>query len=435
MLCFTGSALRLLVSVLMNRRMCELVGVLWLGVSAVACATQKAPRAPEIPNPDKTTAKSQAIEWIADDFEAARLDARTHQRPLLIDFWANWCHSCINMKHTVLVDPELSSLKDGFTWAALDTENPVNAAVLKRYPPLSWPTFFVLDPESGAAIARFSGSATLAQFRGFLEQAQQDFRDSGGAKGPAQILVRADNAMQAGDRQGARTAYMQALAEGGPAWPRRHDVQVLALRTFEGESDAPACLEFARSTLADQGPQPSSAEYFYFAHRCLAPTVTQPQVQVFLKSALHSMEQILTEHQQTMPPDDQSTLLAQMRLYAESLGQAQQARGFALVQREILDKAANSASTPYEASMYNWPREEVYVYLGQGESLVSVLKQSEADLPGHYDPPYRLAWLLHKLGENQEALAAAKRARQLVEGPRRSRVEELIESIQGQLSP
>lgn len=79
--------------------------------------------------------------------------------------------------------------------------------------------------------------------------------------------------------------------------------------------------------------------------------------------------------------------------------------------------------------MYNWPREEVYVYLGQGELLIEDLKQSELALPENYDPPYRLAWLYEKLGEGALAKAAAKRALALVHGPRRKRVLELLAKI------
>lgn len=433
--CFTSSALGLIVWVMMKRRSCELVGILCLGVSAVACATQKSKPARSVQSPEQASSPRASIHWIDDDFERTRSDAKEHQRPLIVDFWANWCHSCINMKHTVLVHPKLTGLQDRFTWAALDTENPVNADALKRYPPLSWPTFFVIDPASGSAIARFSGAATLEQFLGFLEQSEQDFRKAKSSKSPAALLLRGDQAMQAGDRQGARSAYVGALKAAGESWPRRHDVQVLVLRSYQGEQEAPQCLSFAESALDEQGPHPSSAEFFYFAHQCLAPISDKEAAKRFVQTALLKMEGILAQHNAAMSPDDQSTLLAEMRQYAQTLGETQKARGFALVQQEILDRAAEAASSPYEASMYNWPREEVYVYLGQGESLVSVLEQSEADLPGHYDPPYRLAWLLNELGEYPRALAAAQRAYALVKGPRRERVQTLIETIQGKLPP
>lgn len=375
------------------------------------------------------------LEWIHDDWERAVADAKVHQRLILIDDWAHWCHTCINMKHTVLVDRELAPWFNAFTWLSVDTENPRNKALLERYPPLSWPTFFVIDPVKDVAIARLSGGANLEQFKGFLQEALEGAKDTARAQSdPLRLLAQGDQAMRAGDRLGARRAYAQALQRAGASWNRRADAQVLLLRTGQEPEDASWCQAQVETMLPSQGERPSSAEFFYFGRQCIKDPKT-PKDQGLLQAMMDKMERILTEHGQSMSVDDKSTLLVEMREVSERLGFSQKARGHALVQQRLLDDAAHKASTAYEASMYNWPREEVYVYLGQGEDLVPELIESEEALPENYDPPYRLAWLYQKLGAQSLAMAAVKRALALVQGPRRARVLALQAEIEQMSDP
>lgn len=357
-------------------------------------------------------------------------DARQHGRPILIDYWADWCHTCINMKHTVLADPALQPWFEAFTWLSADTENSRNQGLLARYAPLSWPTFFVIDPKKDTAVARFSGGASLTQFQGFLEASLQGVqaidRSSSQLLG---LLARGDQAMRAGDRLGARRAYAKALETAPSDWPRRPDTEVLLLRTGQTPEDVAWCQAQVEKCLPELGDSPSTAEFFYFARQCLKGNANEAKVRTLLQGMLSKMDVLLARYGQGMSVDDQSTLLVEMREVASLLGDGQKARGYALVQQRRLDTAAKRAGSAYEASMYNWPREEVYVFLGQGAALIDDLKASEAALPENYDPPYRLAWLYHKLGHNQLALAAAKRALALVQGPRRKRLQELHDSV------
>ena len=59
---------------------------------------------------------------------------------------------------------------------------------------------------------------------------------------------------------------------------------------------------------------------------------------------------------------------------------------------------------------YNWPRSDVYAYLGVPLELVPALEKSAADLPDEYDPPYRLAWILLKANSNYDSPTAEKAA-------------------------
>lgn len=418
----------------------SLYSIAALACALQGCATRNAPSSTRTP-PTRVDAPKKVVEiqWFENDLKSAMAQARSEKRLLVVDLWADWCHTCISMKHGVLADSALAPLAKNFSWLALDTELPSNQAALDRYPPLSWPTFFIVDPQSEAVVARFSGGASLEQFTSFLQSGLEDFKamQSSQQDGPAQRaskqLLKGNAALAGGDRQGARKAYLDALAVAPASWHRRPDTQVLVMRSFDPKNEGAACADQAERFLAEQKSASSSAEFFYFARQCM-PTKEEPgRVRTFLLSGIYQMDRILAQSRGNTSTDDQSTLLAEMRAYALAVQEAQLARGYALQQQELLDEAARSAKSAYEASGYNWPREEVYVFLGQGEALLPELIASEQALPENYDPPYRLAWLYRQLGQLDKGKAAAQRALALVQGPRRQRVQALLEEIEAAL--
>ena len=78
---------------------------------------------------------------------------------------------------------------------------------------------------------------------------------------------------------------------------------------------------------------------------------------------------------------------------------------------------------------YNWPRAEVFVFLGRGAEILPALEASAAALPEEYDPIYRVAWVALQVGDLDRARDAAVRALGLVYGPRKERVERLVAEI------
>src|SRR5690606_4050965 len=134
------------------------------------------------PAPAPAPSPSTGLPWIHDDLVAARARAQATGRPLVVDLWAAWCHTCISMQETVLRDPSLVGLADRFVWLALDTERESNAAALEALPVEVWPTFYVVSPD-GAIQARHVGAGTVGQVRAFLDAGEAGHLDALAAKG------------------------------------------------------------------------------------------------------------------------------------------------------------------------------------------------------------------------------------------------------------
>jgi thiol:disulfide interchange protein len=55
-----------------------------------------------------TVGRRETIAFIEDDYERARSTASSQHRPLFVDAWATWCHTCLSMREYVFNDPALA---------------------------------------------------------------------------------------------------------------------------------------------------------------------------------------------------------------------------------------------------------------------------------------------------------------------------------------
>ena len=105
-------------------------------------------------------------------FEDALKKARTSHKPVIVDFWAQWCGWCHRLDKTTYVDPAVVKLSEGFVAVKVNTEgDPRETAVAIRYDVSSLPTIMVISPE-GRPIARVNGFVGPGQFPRLLEGAK-----------------------------------------------------------------------------------------------------------------------------------------------------------------------------------------------------------------------------------------------------------------------
>ncbi|MGM0576069.1 MAG: FAD:protein FMN transferase [Myxococcota bacterium] len=374
--------------------------------------------------------------WIRDDWDAAVARARAEGKPLVVDLWAPWCHTCLSMKHYVFPDPSLRALADRFVWASLDTDREANAEALEHLKPEVWPTFYVVAPD-GTLQARHAGATSVEGFRAFLrrgEQAVLEGRDLD-RDDPLFHLRRGDR-LAAEERYAAAEEAWAAATERAPeGWERTPEVLVRRIRARYRRAQYGGCAKFGRAHLAEAvaNRDASAGDFSKYALRCADRQDDEGlarRVREALVAEDGSLRWALSgDGPRPMSTDDRSDAMTTLREAWEALGDEARARTVAERQAGLLDRAVEDAPNPRAEMTWAWPRAEVYVHLGRGEEVLPWLEALAAKLPDEYDPPYRLAWVLHRLGRDDEALPWAERAYEKAYGPRKERIGELLEAL------
>ena len=386
--------------------------------------------------PAARPAAPAAIVWRHDDYAAARKRAVDERKPLVIDMWAPWCHTCLSMQQTVLVDPSIRALADRFVWLAVDTDREGNAEVVGRYPVGAWPTFFVVSAEPHKVESRLVGSGTVLEFRDFLEHGERGWRETSGQKGldgPMRHVRDGDRAAVARDWRAADEAYRKALASGDLG-ERLPDVLVAAIGVRYKAEDWAGCMDLGRRRLVDaaQTRTAKAADFAAYADMCAERSGDETQARS-LRAAIVAegspVRAVLMDPKTPLSVDDRSDGLRILRDAHDALGQKDAGTALAEKQRALLLDAITRAPDARAAMTFNWPLAEVCARLGRPQDAIPILARSVDALPDEYDPPYRLAWLLVEAGRAREALPWAERSLGRVYGPRKARVQGLIAEI------
>jgi tetratricopeptide (TPR) repeat protein len=390
--------------------------VVLVGVFAIACKSE--PAAPDVCG--KATVEGP-LAWIADDYGSALACARQKKVPVVVDIWAPWCHTCLSMQSTVFVDPSFAKDKDRFVFVKLDGDKEINARALGKLSISAWPTFYVVGQDE-TVLARWVGAASVGQFHDFLDAGAR--ATAGGQAASDAHLLSAQRALAAKDSASADTELAAALAAAPETWPRRAEALGSLIMTKWKRSDLPGCLDVAEKHMDETGNTAAASDFLVTAMSCAEASEKDApdRVKALREKAVARWKQLLAESASPMSVDDRSDAMASTREALEALGNKDEAHIVAEKQRAMLDDAAAKAATPFAAMTYNWPRAEVYVYLGRALDLVPALEKSAKDLPEEYDPRARLGWLYLKAGKLDDAARWTDQALSLVYGPRKARI-------------
>jgi thiol:disulfide interchange protein len=145
---------------------------------------------------------ANGLPFIEDDYARALAEARRTKRPLFVDAWAPWCHTCRYMRAFVFSDPALAPEAARFVFLSVDTEKPGGADFEARYPLEVWPTLFVIDPDTERAVLRWPGSANASELHRILDDGVAALEAARAGEGPDAT---------GGDKATARKEYEKSI--------------------------------------------------------------------------------------------------------------------------------------------------------------------------------------------------------------------------------
>jgi thioredoxin:protein disulfide reductase len=77
--------------------------------------------------------------------------AEREQKPVLIDFWATWCKTCLTMDKTTLKDADVEAALAGYVKVKVQAERPDEppaSTLMRRFGAIGLPTYVILQPDS-----------------------------------------------------------------------------------------------------------------------------------------------------------------------------------------------------------------------------------------------------------------------------------------------
>lgn len=363
------------------------------------------------------------IAWFRDAPAAAFERAHQERKPVVVDLWAPWCHTCLSMQEYVLTAEKLPGMSDRFVFLAIDTERAENAELLNQLTLSAWPTFYVLSAD-GSVRGRWVGGAAPGQFARFLAdglRAEELARlPASSAQDPLVELVAADELAAAGRFAEAAEKYGAVLVRAKSDWPRRSDALVARAMALKKAKLAPACVELAFGERPDAAHPVSSADFAATLLDCADQLPRDdPRVRKTRRAVTELLEPLCTTGHAELTPDDRGDACGTLIQAREVLADGAGARRAAVTRLSVLEAAATGVPDEI-ALMYDFARSETLVKLGRGREALDLLSARERALPQNYNPPHYLARVHRALKEWNAGLLAIDRALLLAYGPRKA---------------
>ncbi len=367
------------------------------------------------------------MSFVEDDVDAALSTAKESGRVVFVDGWAQWCHTCLSMQRDVLGDPALKAYEDRVVFAAVDTDRASSASFVARYPLKAWPTLFVIDPSSGAALAEHGGSLSLVELERFLDEALRA-RDPSVAKEPQVKEVLAGHAAMAKkDYAAAAAHYVAAAALPGP---RVREAALGAMRAYSADKGDAACVDFGEKNAARmEGASSSAGDFSYYLYACADRLKDPAKKKAGLQAARALLEEVTGKPAAGASVDDVADALDVLAEVAKDQGDDAAFKAAHQKRLALLEADAAAQKTAEAARVHDYARMNSYLALGRGDDAVKMLRERTQQLPKSYEAWARLGQVFHALKRDDDALPAVQNAVTLSYGPRRLRYLSLLADV------
>jgi len=365
-----------------------------------------------------------SLHFIDDDYPKALAVARAAHKPLFVDFWATWCHSCLSMQRFVMSDPGMKPVADEVVWASIETETQKNRPAVEQFPLDVWPTFLVVDPESESVLGRWLGSASVKDLRAFVQEGVRAYRARGAKPEAAEAAQReGDAARIKGDQEASAAAYARALELSKPGDPQRPERLALlanALRKARTPEAARSCVQLALKELKNTGDSSIATDFLGFGQACAEQLPNgDAEGKKLVAASIDRLREVLAKKDAPLAADDRSDALANLAELLDQAGRHEEAVRTMQERARLLEKAAAAAPDATMASTFDPHRTDTYLYLNRAPKAEQLLAQRENEMPSDYNPPARLARVYLVEKKLPEAEAAVDRA--LAKMPRSQR--------------
>src|ERR1700693_718237 len=295
------------------------------------------------------------LTFIEDDHPKALATSRAQHKPLFVDFWATWCHTCLAMQRLVLSDPGMEPVASAVVWSSVETEREPNKAVVEKYPVDAWPTFLIVDPETEAVLGRFLGSGTVQDLRAFVQDGVRSYREKGKISDPAWAAQReGDAARNRGDLKATAAADGRAVQLSKPADPQRPERLNLYLSALIHDKDYRVCVQTGLKEARNTPPSALGADFQSYAFACAQSLPKgDPEAARMHELAIERLREILAREDAPLAADDRSDALANLSEMLDAKGAHPEAVEAMRQRAQVLEKAAAAAPDPALASTFD----------------------------------------------------------------------------------
>jgi thiol-disulfide isomerase/thioredoxin len=366
------------------------------------------------------------IVFLEDDYRSALAKAKAEKKPLFLDSWATWCHSCLSMRSFVFPDAGLRPVKGAVVWLAVETEAEKNREVVEKFPADALPTFLMIDPDTEQVIGRWLGTSSVSEMRQFVQQTAaswQATRQGGKVSEAARAEQEGNAAQQKKDYAAAAAAYRRAVSLSAPndtLRSARVNLLLSALAKTKTPEALKECVAVAKVELPRSTATPTGADLADSAATCAAKAGDDPEAKAVLAAGLKRLNQLAADPKAALSADDRSSIYAALADHLDELKRHDEAVAAMRKRAAVLEAATAKAPDVATAATFDAHRTETYLYLGEPAKAETLLAAREKEMPGDYNPPARLARVLLEQKRAPEAEAAVNRALALMtQGPRK----------------